>query len=902
MSLVSVPAWATRHPIVVLVITAMLGGLATAGLTRLHQEDDLMVFLPSKDPDVLRFKEVSTRFGALRVALIGIEAKEGDDVFAPEVIAKIGKASAAMRDLTGVDRVVSLTTTADIVAGPDGAEITPLVAGVPQTEEARAALRKKVLSRDHIVGNVVSADGRATLMMVFLAEEAATKSEQPKALAIEERIRQAATRELSGLSLIFGGAPFAARAIYAEAQADVWRLSPLALALLLGVVLLAFRDLVGVLLTIASVAYAVLIIAGGMGWWGEHWTVATAALPVILFGSGSSYAVNVLGRYYLVRTEAKPAASSNDSMIAAIRIVGPPLTIAAFTTSIGFFCFVATDVRPMRAFGIACGSGVLLCWLVSLTVVPAVISLWPRQAVATVALARLGDAMWALWRWATRRRVLVLSLTLLGGALLLRPMLAVRVRMEPRAFFRKGSDPERAERFLVERFGGATFVQVALRGDFDEPAALREVASLEALARTLPGVTQVQSITGPLSLVSEGMGAGPRLPLTRGQAASLYFFLEGQPELRAFLSEDRKAVLIHVRVADHAPAVVDALEAYARARFESAHGWPARDEVARRIAQILAEPGRPLSDELVAQLRRTASVIAEPNEDSPALAAERAHLVFTRLAAPDAPELYPDRKAAAELAVERQSPGWVEAWRKAAKIPEDVDRAADTLRSDFAELRRRMAVAQARPVFLEAASARALTPAKQRLLDIAIDDLFGPPAEVASVKLSAEIAGEPVLDRGFSRSVEHNQLRSLVVAVLLVLACLLALFRKPRTALICFTPALLTLVYQSGVMGVLGVPIDLGTSLVAGIATGAGSDFAVYCLWHLRDEEPEHVCRSVGPVMLVSILLVALAFVVLALGRSPVMHLFGTLAGGAMALSAFFTCLILPAALGGRRP
>ncbi len=49
--------------------------------------------------------------------------------------------------------------------------------------------------------------------------------------------------------------------------------------------------------------------------------------------------------------------------------------------------------------------------------------------------------------------------------------------------------------------------------------------------------------------------------------------------------------------------------------------------------------------------------------------------------------------------------------------------------------------------------------------------------------------------------------------------------------------------------------------------------------------------------MVVSILLVSLGFLVLALGRSPVMHLFGTLAGAAMALSALYTCVLVPALL-----
>jgi len=98
-------------------------------------------------------------------------------------------------------------------------------------------------------------------------------------------------------------------------------------------------------------------------------------------------------------------------------------------------------------------------------------------------------------------------------------------------------------------------------------------------------------------------------------------------------------------------------------------------------------------------------------------------------------------------------------------------------------------------------------------------------------------------------------------------------------------------------MGAFDVPIDLGTSLVAGIATGAGSDFAMHYLWYLRRQPADEVSRTVGPIMVVSILLVSLGFWVLALGKSPVMHLFGTLAGLSMFLSAALTCLLVPAVL-----
>jgi predicted RND superfamily exporter protein len=211
-----------------------------------------------------------------------------------------------------------------------------------------------------------------------------------------------------------------------------------------------------------------------------------------------------------------------------------------------------------------------------------------------------------------------------------------------------------------------------------------------------------------------------------------------------------------------------------------------------------------------------------------------------------------------------------------------------------ADARRQLAVAQATPALLAtlglpASAAPQVTPV--------LDDRF-PLAEAgfhARAPLTGEVAGEPVLARGFSRSVAHNLDRSLAISIGVVLLLLYILFRSPRLALVCMFPSLLTLAVLFASMGVMHVRIDLGTSLVAGICTGAGSDFAMHWLWYLRRESATDVARTVGPIMVVSILLVSLGFFVLALGRSPVMQLLGTLAGTSMALSAALTCVLLPA-------
>jgi predicted RND superfamily exporter protein len=810
------------------------------GAARLSQQDDVLVFLPQQDPDVRRFAEVSQRFGGLRVALVGVEAPPNQDLFAAANLARIRTATNAIRNLDGVDHVLSLTEVTDPVSTTDGVDLLPLIPDVPGDA---GALRQKVLSREHVAGSLVSRDGRAALIMAFFADGARDS-------VLCQKLRQVAAATLAPLDTYFGGAPFAGRSIYEEAQADIWRLSPVALLVLLLVIVLSYRDLVGVVLTVLSVVLAALTVVGAMGWAREPFTAATSTLPVILFASGSSYAVHVLGRYYLERARV----GAREAIGRSLAIVGPPVAIAAATTSVGFFSFVFTDVRPMRAFGIACGAGVLTCWLASLTLVPAVLTLWPRRAVDGLELRLLGAGMVWLWRAAQRRRLWVLAIALVAGAAALRPMRRVQVRMEPHAFFRPGSEPWRAEAFLDERFGGATFVQVALHGDFDDPATLRELERLCQFARALRGVTQVQAITQPLMLIAEAMSGVRQLPETAAQAANLYFFLDGQPGMRALITPARRDALVHVRVRGDAHPVVDALERYVAVELRARPGAPTVRDVAERLDAFARTSGRAVDAATLTPLLAAARL---PSDDDPAWRARRGATWLALLGSDES-----------------------------ARMPPEAEERVIT------KTRREFAVARLLPTVMQRLQLPRSAAAEVAPL---LDDLFFAGESAAREPLRGEVAGEPVLARGFSRSVAHNLDRSLAISIAVVLALLFLLFRSLRLSIVCMFPSLLTLALLFAALGLLDVRIDLGTSLVAGIATGAGSDFAMHWLWYLKRQSATEVARTVGPIMVVSILLVSLGFFVLALGRSPVMQLLGTLAGLSMALSALLTCLLLPA-------
>ena len=100
---------------------------------------------------------------------------------------------------------------------------------------------------------------------------------------------------------------------------------------------------------------------------------------------------------------------------------------------------------------------VFLCGLVSLTVVPAVLSFGrgkPREAPAEL----LAGPIWRLTKFFNQRRWSTLGGVTVVGLVAAAATWRVAPDTSMESFFRPDSGPAEADRFMRERFGGSTFV------------------------------------------------------------------------------------------------------------------------------------------------------------------------------------------------------------------------------------------------------------------------------------------------------------------------------------------------------------------------------------------------------------------------------------------------------------
>lgn len=123
---------------------------------------------------------------------------------------------------------------------------------------------------------------------------------------------------------------------------------------------------------IVGLACAVGFITLGVG----HLNILSVSFGVILIGLGIDFGIHYVARYLKSRGE---GATTAEALVGTARDIGPGIFTGGVTTAVAFFTASLTDFTGVAELGIIAGGGLLICLVVSLTVLPASIYLADRN-------------------------------------------------------------------------------------------------------------------------------------------------------------------------------------------------------------------------------------------------------------------------------------------------------------------------------------------------------------------------------------------------------------------------------------------------------------------------------------------------------------------------------------------
>ena len=167
-----------------------------------------------------------------------------------------------------------------------------------------------------------------------------------------------------------------------------------------------------------------------------------------------------------------------------------------------------------------------------------------------------------------------------------------------------------------------------------------------------------------------------------------------------------------------------------------------------------------------------------------------------------------------------------------------------------------------------------------------------------------QVTGLAVLYNNMLQSLFSSQIKSLGLVFGAIGLMLLILFRSIKIMLIALTPNLITAGSVLGMLGILGIPLDMMTITVAAISVGMAVDNTIHYLYRYKTEvqinrspSEERILNShnsVGRAVLYTATTIAAGFSVFALSNFTPTVLFGLFTAFALLVSFFASLTLLP--------
>ncbi len=175
------------------------------------------------------------------------------------------------------------------------------------------------------------------------------------------------------------------------------------------------------------------------------------------------------------------------------------------------------------------------------------------------------------------------------------------------------------------------------------------------------------------------------------------------------------------------------------------------------------------------------------------------------------------------------------------------------------------------------------------------------------VQITGSLASTAAMNEVMVRGKLLNILQ--ITAIILVVSSLT--LRSITGGILVAIPLALAVLTNFGVMGLLGVPLDVGTSTISAMAVGIGADYAIYFLFRLREELTaggdleaalERTLETSGRAILFVSSAIAAGYLTLCFSGFAYHIRLGTLVAFAMAVSSIASLTVLPALILVIRP
>jgi hydrophobe/amphiphile efflux-3 (HAE3) family protein len=375
-----------HHRIKTIVLMGLLIAAMLSQLPNITMDMSTEGFLHKNDPALQAYDRFREQFGRDEMIVIAIQPPE---IFDPGFLSTLQNLHEELEEqVPYIEDITSMVNARNTRVEEDELIVEDLLEHWPETEAELAALKERVMS-NHLYKNLlISEDGTFTTITIqplSYSPAAAENGEQrplndaensEMVFAVQEILKK---YEAEDVHISLAGSPVVIHFLMQSMVKDMQTFMRLALLTIVIVLFVMFRRISGVLLPLVIVMLSLLSTLGLMAAFGAAIKSPTQILPSFLLAVGVGTSVHILALFF---RRLDRSGNKEEAIVYAMGHSGLAVVMTNVTTASGLFSFANADVAPIADLGVFAAIGVLLAFLYTLVLLPALLSLFPIKAKA----------------------------------------------------------------------------------------------------------------------------------------------------------------------------------------------------------------------------------------------------------------------------------------------------------------------------------------------------------------------------------------------------------------------------------------------------------------------------------------------------------------------------------------
>lgn len=356
--------------VVIGLITVVMGYYAS----KVEMSYEFSRTVPLNDPDMVYFQEFKKQFGEDgNMMAIGVK---DSSLYSLESFQKFREFSIKLKEIEGVGEVLSLPLLKIIEKDTANAKfkLTSLFPENISSQQELDSLLAIARGQKFYMGQLVNVENGATMILAPMKKEYANSA---KRMDVTNSLVQYGTEftEQTGIQIHYAGLPFVRSVMASQVRKELSFFLYLS-AIVTGVImLLFFRSIRAVIFSMVMIGVVVVWTIGTIKLLGYKISLLSGLIPPVIVTIGITNAIYLLNKYHLEFVKSR-------SKMTAIQVVMSKMGLATFltnlTVAIGFLTLLYTDISVLREFGIVAGINIIALFVVSLVMIPGILSWMPE--------------------------------------------------------------------------------------------------------------------------------------------------------------------------------------------------------------------------------------------------------------------------------------------------------------------------------------------------------------------------------------------------------------------------------------------------------------------------------------------------------------------------------------------